>query len=106
MARLTYTILVLQNSVRFNIHAEYNERPSFPDEKIMDVGYVRVSVRDQTVALQVNALKQAGCADVFTEVVSDAVTERPQAGRARDHCSSKTDSLSLNFLGERLNTRS
>jgi len=43
----------------------------------MDVGYARVSTRDQTVALQVNALKKAGCAEVFTEVVSGAATERP-----------------------------
>ena len=43
----------------------------------MNVGYARVSTRDQSVALQVDALKDAGCAKVYTEVVSGAATERP-----------------------------
>lgn len=43
----------------------------------MNIGYARVSTCDQTVALQVDALKEAGCAKVYTEVISGAATERP-----------------------------
>jgi DNA invertase Pin-like site-specific DNA recombinase len=50
----------------------------------MNVGYARVSTRDQTVALQVDALKAAGCAKVHTEVVSGAAAERPILARLLD----------------------
>ncbi|MBL1265659.1 recombinase family protein [Methylomicrobium sp. RS1] len=43
----------------------------------MNIGYARVSTRDQTVALQVDALKEVGCAKVYAEVISGAATERP-----------------------------
>ena len=32
----------------------------------MKAGYARVSTKDQTVDLQVNALKKAGCTKVYT----------------------------------------
>lgn len=43
----------------------------------MHVGYARVSTKDQTVDLQVDALTQAGCTKVYTEVISGASAERP-----------------------------
>jgi DNA invertase Pin-like site-specific DNA recombinase len=43
----------------------------------MHVGYARVSTRDQTIDLQVDALTQAGCTKVYTEVISGARAERP-----------------------------
>ena len=43
----------------------------------MHVGYARVSTKDQTVDLQVDALTQAGCTKVYTEVISGARAERP-----------------------------
>jgi DNA invertase Pin-like site-specific DNA recombinase len=43
----------------------------------MHVGYVRVSTKDQTIDLQVDALTQAGCTKVYTEVISGARAERP-----------------------------
>jgi hypothetical protein len=36
----------------------------------MYVGYARVSTREQTIDLQVDALTQAGCTTVYTEVIS------------------------------------
>ena len=38
----------------------------------MLVGYARVSTRDQSPALQLNALREVGCEKVFTEKASGA----------------------------------
>jgi Resolvase, N terminal domain len=36
----------------------------------MKAGYARVSTKEQTVDLQVDALKKAGCTKVYTEIMS------------------------------------
>jgi DNA invertase Pin-like site-specific DNA recombinase len=43
----------------------------------MHVGYARVSTREQTTDLQVDALTQAGCTRVYTEVISGGRADRP-----------------------------
>lgn len=43
----------------------------------MRVGYARVSTKDQSVAMQVDALKVAGCERIYEEVASGARTDRP-----------------------------
>jgi DNA invertase Pin-like site-specific DNA recombinase len=43
----------------------------------MDIGYARVSTKDQSLDLQVDALRRAGCAKVYQEVVSGAKVQRP-----------------------------
>ncbi|PTU64075.1 resolvase [Chromobacterium sp. Panama] len=50
----------------------------------MILGYARVSTRDQNVALQVDALRVAGCAKVVTEVANGAKTDRPILNRLLD----------------------
>jgi len=46
------------------------------------VGYARVSTRDQTAALQLDALRAAGCARVFEETASGAARDRPELAAA------------------------
>ena len=49
----------------------------------MQIGYARVSTSDQTLALQRDALKEAGCAKVFTDQgVSGTAITRPGLSRA------------------------
>jgi hypothetical protein len=45
--------------------------------KGMLLGYARVSTIDQNLALQRDALAEAGCGRIFTEQLSGAVTDRP-----------------------------
>ena len=49
------------------------------------VGYARVSTRDQTVALQLDALREVGCVRVFEETASGAQRDRPQLAAALDY---------------------
>ncbi len=43
----------------------------------MKIGYARVSTKDQSVLMQVEALKEAGCTRVHEEIVSGTKTARP-----------------------------
>jgi DNA invertase Pin-like site-specific DNA recombinase len=50
----------------------------WPDHvETMLIGYARVSTVDQNLALQRDALTEAGCQKIFTEQMSGAVTDRP-----------------------------
>lgn len=51
----------------------------------MLIGYARVSTQDQNPALQLDALKGAGCEKVFTEKASGAQRDRPQLKAALDY---------------------
>lgn len=43
----------------------------------MKIGYARVSTKDQSLSMQVDALEQAGCTQIHEEIASGAKTARP-----------------------------
>lgn len=50
----------------------------------MKVGYARVSTEDQTLNLQIDALKAVPCDRIFKDVISGVSTERPGLNDALD----------------------
>jgi DNA invertase Pin-like site-specific DNA recombinase len=49
------------------------------------IGYARISTPVQSLELQLQALEQAGCARIFTDVASGARADRPELARALDY---------------------
>src|SRR3989442_3267572 len=51
----------------------------------MQIGYARVSTDDQDTAVQVAALKKAGCERIYREKASGGRWDRPELHRLLDH---------------------
>ena len=52
----------------------------------MLIGYARVSTPEQALSLQEDALKQAGCKKIYSEIASGAKNERIELQNAIDQC--------------------
>ena len=52
----------------------------------MQIGYARVSTRDQSLDLQTDALRAAGCERLFTDTVSGVRADRPGLTEALRDC--------------------
>ena len=71
-----------RKTTRTPARAKRRLRPAAPKVRARSsdagvIGYARVSTVDQNLALQRNALTEAGCTKIFTEQMSGAVTDRP-----------------------------
>ena len=59
----------------------------------MLIGYARVSTGEQDLALQLDALKAAGCARTFSDTSSGSLRERPKLQRALEELRDGQDTL-------------
>ncbi len=51
----------------------------------MKIGYARVSTQDQDLALQLDALNEAGCEQTYQEKITGSTKERPQLQKMLEH---------------------
>ena len=49
----------------------------------MNIGYARVSTKDQSLDLQVDALKKTGCRKIYSEQISGSKSSRPELDKMK-----------------------
>jgi DNA invertase Pin-like site-specific DNA recombinase len=68
----------------------------------MKIGYARVSTDGQAVDAQVEALKHAGCEEVFSEIASGAKKDRPILKEAMAYLRSSSDDVLIVYKLDRV----
>ena len=66
------------------VYVGFDGYSELPRAGRVKVDYARVSTKDQTLDLQLDALKKAGCTKIYTETVSGARAERPVLTKLMD----------------------
>lgn len=51
----------------------------------MKIGYARVSTRDQSLDMQVEALQNSGCEKIYQEKISGSTKDRPELAKLLEH---------------------
>lgn len=51
----------------------------------MNIGYARISTKEQHLRMQEDALKSAGCEEIYTDIASGSKSERPGLDEALSH---------------------
>ncbi|MBY0379338.1 MAG: recombinase family protein [Burkholderiales bacterium] len=51
----------------------------------MNIGYARISTKEQHIRMQEYALKSAGCEEIYTDIASGSKSERPGLDKALSH---------------------
>lgn len=69
-------------SIFFKIMSSYTIPPQNSKGEAMKIGYARVSTADQHLRMQEDALKSAGCEEIYTDVVSGVKSQRPGLDKA------------------------
>ena len=64
------------------------------------LGYARISTRDQSLNLQIDALKKAGCEKIYTDIASGAKSERPELAKLLENL--RTDDVIVIWKLDRL----
>jgi DNA invertase Pin-like site-specific DNA recombinase len=65
----------------------------------MKIDYARVSTDEQNLALQLDALKGAGCDTVYEDRLSRAVAQRPGLEQALAACADRVEARPAEMLG-------
>jgi hypothetical protein len=81
--------LMLSTALAFDRHLEqegFVREPEREPPRVVRVGYVRTSKKDQNPDLQRRALEDFGCGKTFEEQISSRRANRPELRAAMDYC--------------------